>query len=155
MRRFALWQADEILQICSPKLQSAADFLLSNRSNKHRRVKVSRYEIINSFGRRVNKKILILILLTGILAPPVVASAAVDSIQSLSIAIASVMWVVFVGIAVVCFVLAGVFFLTALGDPEKIKRAKSALVWGVVGIIVAILAFSIIKITCGALGASC
>jgi len=29
-----MWQADEILQICSPKIQFAVDFLLSNRSNK-------------------------------------------------------------------------------------------------------------------------
>lgn len=79
----------------------------------------------------------------------------VDSIQSLSIAIANVLWVVFSAIAVICFVFAGILFLTAQGQPEKIKTAKSAFLWGIVGVVVGIIAYSIISITCKALGGGC
>lgn len=57
--------------------------------------------------------------------------------------IKGVAWVVFGLIVVICFVMAGVLFLTAQGQPEKIKTAKSAAIWGVVGIFVGILAYSI------------
>lgn len=61
-------------------------------------------------------------------------------------AITTLVWEVFVGISVICFIFAGFIFLTAMGDSEKIKTAKAAVVWGVVGIIVAIIAFSITNI---------
>ena len=48
--------------------------------------------------------------------------------------------------ALVSFVIAGIFFLTAQGQPEKLKIARSFVLWGVVSIIVAILAYSIITI---------
>lgn len=86
---------------------------------------------------------------------PSIAFGAVDSIQSLSVAIARVVWFVFTVIAVICFLVAGVMFLTAQGEPDKLKLAKSAFIWGVAGILVGIVAFSIIKITCNALGAAC
>lgn len=55
-------------------------------------------------------------------------------------------WIIFGCVAVVCFVIAGILFLTAMGAPEKIKQAKSAFVYGVVGIVVGIIAYSIIAI---------
>lgn len=75
----------------------------------------------------------------------------VDSIQSLSIAIAQVVWLVFTVIAVICFVLAGIMFLTAQGEPDKIKTARAAAIWGVAGVVVAIAAYSIISIVSKAL----
>lgn len=53
---------------------------------------------------------------------------------------------IFGGVAVICFLIAGVLFLTAKGEPEKIKQARSAIYWGVAGVVVGILAFSIIAI---------
>lgn len=67
-------------------------------------------------------------------------------------AIAEAAGLVFSGIAVVMFVAAGVLFLTAGGEAEKITRARSAFVWGVAGVIVGILAFSIIGIVTNILG---
>jgi len=58
---------------------------------------------------------------------------------------------VFGGVTVICFLIAGVLFLTANGEPEKIKQARSALYWGVAGVVVGILAFSIIAIVSGVL----
>ncbi|MCX6721093.1 MAG: hypothetical protein NT026_00595 [Candidatus Staskawiczbacteria bacterium] len=79
----------------------------------------------------------------------------VDSIQSLTVAIVNVVWVVGAGIAVICFVAAGLLFLTAQGQPEKLKIARAAALWGVIGVIVMVVAFSIIRITCNSLGMVC
>ena len=62
------------------------------------------------------------------------------------------MWLIFGGIAVVMFVIAGITFLTAQGDPEKIATARSAFIWGVAGIVVAIVAYSILSIVSSLLG---
>lgn len=56
------------------------------------------------------------------------------------------LWVLFVGIAIACFLLAGVTFLTANGAPEKINTAKMAVLWGVVGVVVGIISYSIVLI---------
>ena len=53
---------------------------------------------------------------------------------------------VFGCIAVICFLLAGILFLTAGGAPEKVQAARSAFLWGVAGVVVGIIAFSIIAI---------
>lgn len=55
-------------------------------------------------------------------------------------------WIIFAAIAVILFVYAGVMFLTAAGSPEKIAAARQAAMWGVVGVVVMILAFSIFNI---------
>ncbi len=55
-------------------------------------------------------------------------------------------WVVFAGIAVVAFLVAGILFLTAQGNAEKIATARQAFLWGVAGVVVGILSFVIIQI---------
>lgn len=80
-------------------------------------------------------------------------SGASLSIASIGVAIANAVWVVFTIIAVIAFVVAGIMFLTAFGEPEKLSKARSAFIWGVVGIIVALLAFGIITLIRTAIGA--
>ena len=63
-------------------------------------------------------------------------------------------WVVFAAIVVICFVVAGILLLTAGGDAEKLQKARSALYWGITGVIVGILAYSILAIIGLALGIS-
>ncbi|MFA6190394.1 MAG: hypothetical protein WC711_02675 [Candidatus Staskawiczbacteria bacterium] len=104
----------------------------------------------------INKKILFLIVL-GALAMPLVSLGQIshglepmtieDFIYSLEWAI----WVIFAFIVLVCFVIAGIFFLTAMGDPAKLKIAKSALIWGIAGVVVGIVAYSILWIIGGVL----
>jgi len=53
---------------------------------------------------------------------------------------------IFGGVAVVCFVVAGILFLTAAGDATKLSQARSAVLWGFAGVIVGIAAFSIIAL---------
>ncbi len=52
-----------------------------------------------------------------------------------------VVWPVFLGVIVIMFIWAGILYLTARGDPEKFKKANLAVVFAVIGIIVAILGY--------------
>ncbi len=58
-------------------------------------------------------------------------------------------WVAwFVALVAVLFGLySGVLFITAGGDDEKVTKAKNILLYAIVGIVVAILAFSIVSIS--------
>ena len=56
-----------------------------------------------------------------------------------------VVWPVFLGVVIIMFIWAGFLFLTAHGDPTKISTAKKAVIFAIVGIAVALLAFSAIK----------
>lgn len=52
-------------------------------------------------------------------------------------------WPIFAGFAVIMFLVSGFYFLTAQGDSGKIATARQAVLWGIVGVVVGILAFSI------------
>ena len=128
----------------------------------------------------MNKKILFLVLLGVLVLPSVVFAQLVTwcdpgnlyrinsggaeliytgqplcvGIYGLIDDIESAIWIIFALIALICFVLAGILFLTAQGAPDKLQAAKSAFIWGVVGIIVGIVAYSIIAIVANMLGAN-
>jgi len=89
----------------------------------------------------------IFVLFLLITALPTISYAIAGSIQELSDKMAKVMWTVFSLIVVICMLVAGILFLTSGGDPEKIKTARLAFIWGVVGVAVGIIAYSIIEIT--------
>ena len=57
-----------------------------------------------------------------------------------------VVWPVFVGASIIMLIYAGFLFVTANGDPGKIKSAREVVMWAVIGIIVGILAFSAVGI---------
>ncbi|MDO8486456.1 MAG: hypothetical protein Q7S77_02060 [Candidatus Staskawiczbacteria bacterium] len=96
------------------------------------------------------KKIVVSLLLLSVLLVPVMALAqpgtTISSLDQLVNAIKRPLWVVFGLIALIAFVTAGILFLTANGDPEKIGKARTAFLWGIVGIVVGIVAFSIVTI---------
>lgn len=96
------------------------------------------------------KKYILLFIVLSVLLVPVLASAQpsveISDLDGLIEAIENVIWVVFGLIVVIAFVTAGILFLTASGDPEKIKLARTAFIWGVVGVVVGIIAYSILRI---------
>lgn len=96
------------------------------------------------------KKIVVsLILLTVLLAPALAFAqpgVTIGSIEQLVNAIKRPLWIVFGLIALIAFVVAGILFLTASGDPDKIKTARTAFLWGIVGVVVGIVAYSIVTI---------
>ena len=76
--------------------------------------------------------------------PP--APGSIPDLATLISQIQTIMWMVFGAIAVIMFVVAGILFLTAQGQPEKVQTARSALIWGIAGVVVGILAYSILTI---------
>ena len=60
--------------------------------------------------------------------------------------ILTAVWWVFMGIVVILFMIAGLQFLTAQGDPSKLEQARQFVIWGFAGVTVGVLSFSIIAI---------
>jgi len=104
----------------------------------------------------MSKRTLFLVLFFG-LSFPFVSSAYVflgdATISGLFVNVLDIVWKIFAGLAVMLFIASGFMFLSAQGKPDGIERAKQAVVWGVVGVIVAIIAFSIVALTKAGLGA--
>jgi phosphoglycerol transferase MdoB-like AlkP superfamily enzyme len=104
------------------------------------------------------KKIVLALVLLGAISLPVIALAqptgSVTSICQLVKKIESLTWTVFGLIAVICFIYAAILFLTAGGAPEKVQAARSAFLWGVAGVAVGIIAFSIVAIVGSGIGVS-
>jgi len=111
----------------------------------------------------MNKKILSLVAI-GVMALPMLALAVNNPLANptgsnvsndiaglLNVFLAK-LWIVFAGIAVLMFVIAGILFLTARGNPEGTQTARNAFLWGVVGVVVGIIAYSIVAIAGSLIG---
>lgn len=48
-------------------------------------------------------------------------------------------------IAIIGFVVAGILYLTAAGNTKQIETAKTAMTWSIIGVIVALMGYVIIK----------
>jgi hypothetical protein len=57
-------------------------------------------------------------------------------------------------LGVIGFVIAGIIYLTAAGDEDQIAKGKKAMVYSIVGVIVALLGVIIIQAVQGLLGGS-
>lgn len=99
---------------------------------------------------------ILFVLLAGIVLPVLASAQFIDptvggvpkvgSLQDIISAIENAAAMIFGAIAVIAFITAGILFLTAGGQPEKIAAARSAFIWGIAGVVVGIMAFSIIAI---------
>lgn len=56
------------------------------------------------------------------------------------------MWILFSFTSIVMFTWAGFLFINAHGEPSKLNDARKMLIWGVVGVIIALLSVSMINI---------
>src|SRR5438046_594336 len=74
--------------------------------------------------------------------PTPVPNPGVD-INALITLVLDIVWVVFGAFAVIMFIFAGVGFITAQGDPEKVGVARNFVIYGIIGVVIALLAFSI------------
>lgn len=59
--------------------------------------------------------------------------------------IVSIMLFVIGAISVIVIVVGGILYVTSTGDAAKTKRAKDTILYAVVGLVVSILAYSIVK----------
>jgi len=49
------------------------------------------------------------------------------------------------GVALIMFVIGGFMWMTAAGNPEKIKKGKDTLMWAILGIILIFSSYSILR----------
>lgn len=100
-----------------------------------------------------------LISLSLLILPVVVLAASIPPQPSGNITtlaelygkIATFMWQAFAIVAIIMFIIAGILFLVAGGDPDRVKTARNAFLWGAVGVVAAILAFSAVILIQGTL----
>lgn len=103
----------------------------------------------------MNKRTSFLLSLIIFLVVPAVAfgiPGVIGSPAAVVAAIIAIIWPIFVGFSVIMFMVAGILFLAAQGEAGKIKDAKNALIWGVIGVVVGIVAFSLPLIIGNTLG---
>lgn len=95
----------------------------------------------------MNKRLLFIYSSVVLLATPLVIfalpAANPFAIDNFLLAILNLMWAVFATFAVISFIIAGIIFLSAQGEPGKVNQARQAVIWGVVGVGVALLSASI------------
>ena len=48
-------------------------------------------------------------------------------------------------VAVVMIIIGGFNFMTSAGDPGKVKKGKDTILYGIIGLVVALLAFAIVN----------
>lgn len=94
----------------------------------------------------VNKKLLGFVATTAFLTIPLVVLAVTDPLTWITGIVNRLMqyivWPIFIGACILMFIYAGFMFVTSHGDPAKIKSARDAVLWAVIGVIVVIFAFS-------------
>ena len=94
---------------------------------------------------KVNKKLIAATALTVLMTMPLMTMAleTTDAIftppNSQDVTLLEIVVKV---VSIVMFIIAGVFFMTAQGDPEKTSQGRMFVIYAFVGILVAILAFS-------------
>lgn len=93
----------------------------------------------------MNKKFLLLFYSLVLLLSPLLSMAALPPdnwvTRFINNLLSMVIWPVFIGLVVAMFIYAGILFLTSAGDENKMKKARMAVVFAVVGIIVGILGY--------------
>ena len=53
-------------------------------------------------------------------------------------------------LAVIMIIYGGVLYTTSAGDPGKVKKAKDTILYGIIGLVIAVLAFAIVNFILGA-----
>jgi len=54
-------------------------------------------------------------------------------------------------VAVVMIILGGISYATSQGDPSKVKKGKDTILYGIIGLVIALLAYAIVNFVLGAL----
>jgi fumarate reductase subunit D len=75
--------------------------------------------------------------------PPTLVTSTSDVVRILN-NVRNIIWVVLTVVVVIMFVWAGITFVTAEGDTNKIQKARNRILYGVIGIFVALLAGGIL-----------
>jgi len=71
---------------------------------------------------------------------------AADSFAELIDGIINIIFYLAIAIAPIMFIVAGFYFITAAGEPEKIQTAKKMILWTLIGLLVVMSAKGIIAL---------
>ncbi len=89
--------------------------------------------------RIINKHKSKLIFLMFLFSPLFVnAIESGDDVLAVLRNITSWLWQIFLIATIIAFLIAGFFYITAAGNPEKINRANRMVLYGVIGVVVAL-----------------
>ena len=97
-------------------------------------------------------KLLIILLLSSFFLPLISEAITIpnpleaNSFTELLNAIIDFIFYLALGIAPIMIIVAGFFFITAQGDPEKINTAKRIILWVLIGLIIVLCAKGLIKL---------
>ena len=108
----------------------------------------------------MNKKIFLIFGVTFlIMSPPLILLASGPNIVDIAggltpedvfgnvkDAVLRILWSISIGFVIIMFSLAGFKYLTAEGDSNKISEANKAVIWGLLGATVIVLAWSVVSI---------
>ena len=99
------------------------------------------------------KKILPWVLASGYTALPLLASAATltDFLNKTKDLLSLVIPILFI-LATIVFLWGIVVFLTAAGDPEKVKEGRGLMLWGIIALAVMSAAWGLTKVLTGTFG---
>ncbi|KKP32583.1 MAG: hypothetical protein A2312_04390 [Candidatus Staskawiczbacteria bacterium RIFOXYB2_FULL_32_9] len=75
-----------------------------------------------------------------VLISPIIALAQPTSLTAIAVNLRMLITNIAILIIIVCWIITGLLFLIAQGDPSKLTKAKTALIWAIVGTVVAFLA---------------
>lgn len=87
-----------------------------------------------------------MIALAADFVPPPQPAQVAFSLNTIVGIILGIFWLIIAAFVIISFILAGVIFITAQGDPTKIATARTAVIYGAVGILVILLSYSILLI---------
>ncbi len=82
-------------------------------------------------------------------APPNISS---QGMWNLLDKIISYLFGIFLAFAVIFFIIAAFNFITAQGEPEKVKRARDFVLWALIGVLVAFVSRGLIEFIKGLVG---
>lgn len=68
------------------------------------------------------------------------------SLSQLALQLIRILFLLIIIAAVIVIVVAGFRMTTGGGNPEQIKKAKKAIVWAILGVIVALMSYSVVEI---------
>lgn len=94
-----------------------------------------------------------LVVFTGLLVTPLMVlafnsgtlpnAAPTLSVSDLIDIVFLIIWPVVIAFSIISFITAAILFMTAQDDPLKLIHARQAVLFGIIGLVVAFLAFSI------------
>jgi len=73
-------------------------------------------------------------------------AGAFSSVMSLVHALANIFIVVALGLSFISIAFSFIQFITSTGDPKMVEKAERGLLWGGIGFILSLLAFSLLNI---------